>query len=122
MAKILWVNSSLNRRDEKDHDKHNAKLPHTLYGFPLALEYAPLMLNDYMTRAEMTTTLTKYRSIIEMQISNARQAPRGEVASEITTPKFVVMDTYERDYSCTFAQLRSYLHAGRGETITLAAE
>ncbi|KAL1362748.1 hypothetical protein AAHE18_03G103400 [Arachis hypogaea] len=37
--------------------------------------------------------------------------PSRRVASEIPTPQFVVVDTYERDYSCTFAQPNSYLRA-----------
>ncbi|KAK7340961.1 hypothetical protein VNO77_21680 [Canavalia gladiata] len=34
-----------------------------------------------------------------------------KLASEIPTPQFVVVDTYERDYSCTFSQPNSYLRA-----------
>ncbi|KAL0295816.1 UNVERIFIED_CONTAM: hypothetical protein Scaly_3086600 [Sesamum calycinum] len=36
---------------------------------------------------------------------------RKETASEIPTPEFVVVDTYERDYSRTFIQPTSYLRA-----------
>ncbi|OWM69461.1 hypothetical protein CDL15_Pgr013922 [Punica granatum] len=39
--------------------------------------------------------------------------PAKKLASEIPTPQFVVVDTYERDYSRTFAQPTSYLR-GRG--------
>lgn len=35
------------------------------------------------------------------------------MAAEIPTPQYVVVDTYERDYSRTFAQPTSYLR-GRG--------
>ncbi|GAV75800.1 EPL1 domain-containing protein, partial [Cephalotus follicularis] len=37
--------------------------------------------------------------------------PTKKLAPEIPTPEFVVVDTYERDYSCTFAQPPSYLRA-----------
>lgn len=37
--------------------------------------------------------------------------PTKKVASEIPTPEFVVVDTYERDYSRTFTQPTSYLRA-----------
>ncbi|PSS21656.1 Enhancer of polycomb like [Actinidia chinensis var. chinensis] len=39
------------------------------------------------------------------------QIPSKKVASEIPTPQFVVVDTYERDYSRTFTQTTSYLRA-----------
>lgn len=37
--------------------------------------------------------------------------PTKKLASEIPTPQFVIVDTYERDYSCTFSQPTSYLRA-----------
>ncbi|OAY29025.1 uncharacterized protein LOC110601672 isoform X1 [Manihot esculenta] len=37
--------------------------------------------------------------------------PTKKLASEIPTPEFVVVDTYERDYARTFAQPTSYLRA-----------
>ncbi|KAJ4844487.1 hypothetical protein Tsubulata_006323 [Turnera subulata] len=39
--------------------------------------------------------------------------PTKKLAPEIPTPQFVVVDTYERDYSRTFSQPNSYLR-GRG--------
>lgn len=39
------------------------------------------------------------------------QVPSKKSASEIPTPQFVVVDTYERDYSQTFDQPTSYLRA-----------
>ncbi|KAK1297571.1 hypothetical protein QJS10_CPB15g01272 [Acorus calamus] len=41
------------------------------------------------------------------------QTPSRKNSSEIPTPQFVVVDTYERDYSSTFVQTPSYLR-GRG--------
>lgn len=40
--------------------------------------------------------------------------PSKKLASEIPTPQFVVVDTYERDYSPTFGQPASYLRARGG--------
>jgi enhancer of polycomb-like protein len=37
--------------------------------------------------------------------------PSKKPASEIPTPQFVIVDTYERDYSPTFGQPASYLRA-----------
>ncbi|ESQ35144.1 hypothetical protein EUTSA_v10007658mg [Eutrema salsugineum] len=39
------------------------------------------------------------------------QVPSKKLASEIPTPQFLVVDTYERDYSRTFNQPPSYLRA-----------
>ncbi|KAB1212751.1 Enhancer of polycomb-like protein 1 [Morella rubra] len=41
------------------------------------------------------------------------QIPTKKLAPEIPTPQYVVVDTYERDYSRTFSQPTSYLR-GRG--------
>ncbi|KAH6774755.1 Enhancer of polycomb-like transcription factor protein [Perilla frutescens var. hirtella] len=43
--------------------------------------------------------------------NEVQQVSAKKVASEIPTPEFVVVDTYERDYSCTFSQPMSYLRA-----------
>ncbi|KAL2491058.1 Enhancer of polycomb-like transcription factor protein [Abeliophyllum distichum] len=43
--------------------------------------------------------------------NEVQQAPSKRLASEIPTPEFVVVDTYERDYSRTFTQPTSYLRA-----------
>lgn len=43
------------------------------------------------------------------------QTPTNKkLAPEIPTPQFVIVDTYERDYSRTFAQPNSYLRARGG--------
>lgn len=46
-------------------------------------------------------------------ITQVHHIPSKKNASEIPTPQFVIVDTYERDYSCTFSQPPSYLR-GRG--------
>ncbi|KAL0808149.1 hypothetical protein Bca101_100641 [Brassica carinata] len=43
--------------------------------------------------------------------SSVSPVPSKKLASEIPTPQFVVVDTYERDYSPTFGQPASYLRA-----------
>ncbi|KAL0364935.1 UNVERIFIED_CONTAM: hypothetical protein Sangu_0591100 [Sesamum angustifolium] len=43
--------------------------------------------------------------------AKCKQSSAKKVASEIPTPQFVVVDTYERDYSPTFTQPTSYLRA-----------
>lgn len=48
------------------------------------------------------------------EADNETQVPQihsKKVASEIPTPEFVIVDTYERDYSRTFNQPTSYLRA-----------
>ncbi|KAL0422167.1 UNVERIFIED_CONTAM: Enhancer of polycomb-like protein 1 [Sesamum latifolium] len=57
------------------------------------------------TRNSQTLRLTA-EADNEVQQSSAKK-----VASEIPTPQFVVVDTYERDYSPTFTQPTSYLRA-----------
>lgn len=49
--------------------------------------------------------------IIALQVP---QVSSKKAAAEIPTPQFVVVDTYERDYSRTFAQPTSYLRARGG--------
>lgn len=39
------------------------------------------------------------------------QTSSKKLAPEIPTPEYVIVDTYERDYSRTFAQPTSYIHA-----------
>ncbi|KAI3445515.1 hypothetical protein Pfo_002180 [Paulownia fortunei] len=43
--------------------------------------------------------------------NEVQQVSSKKVASEIPTPEFVIVDTYERDYSRTFTQPTSYLRA-----------
>ncbi|KAL3635192.1 hypothetical protein CASFOL_019739 [Castilleja foliolosa] len=43
--------------------------------------------------------------------NEVQPVPGRKAASEIPTPEFVIVDTYERDYSRTFGQPTSYLRA-----------
>ncbi|KAF5739194.1 hypothetical protein HS088_TW12G00395 [Tripterygium wilfordii] len=43
--------------------------------------------------------------------NEVHQVPSKKLANEIPTPQYVVVDTYERDYSRTFAQPTSYVRA-----------
>ncbi|KAL0387286.1 UNVERIFIED_CONTAM: hypothetical protein Sradi_2610400 [Sesamum radiatum] len=49
--------------------------------------------------------------IVYKLCNRVQQVPGRKTASEIPTPEFVVVDTYERDYSRTFIQPTSYLRA-----------
>ncbi|XP_077237436.1 uncharacterized protein LOC143879134 [Tasmannia lanceolata] len=63
-----------------------------------------------------TTTSTRNSQILRLAAeadNEVHHLPSKKIASEIPTPQFVVVDTYERDYSCTFTQPTSYLR-GRG--------
>ncbi|XP_044486618.1 uncharacterized protein LOC123211786 isoform X2 [Mangifera indica] len=50
-------------------------------------------------------------SLAEHDTPEVHHATAKKTASEIPTPQFVVVDTYERDYSQTFTQPNSYLRA-----------
>ncbi|KAK9293160.1 hypothetical protein L1049_021147 [Liquidambar formosana] len=63
-----------------------------------------------------TPTSTRNAQILRLAAeaeTEVHQIPSKKVAPEIPTPQFVVVDTYERDYSRTFSQPTSYLR-GRG--------
>ncbi|KAJ4713935.1 Enhancer of polycomb-like protein [Melia azedarach] len=65
-----------------------------------------------------STTTTRNSHLLRLSSSSidpdsqeVHQVPSKKLASEIPTPQFVVVDTYERDYSQTFSQPNSYLRA-----------
>ncbi|XP_042482737.1 uncharacterized protein LOC122063118 [Macadamia integrifolia] len=65
---------------------------------------------------EETTTSTRNSQILRLAAeadNEVHQIPSKKSTPEIPTPQFVVVDTYERDYSRTFTQPTSYLR-GRG--------
>lgn len=47
------------------------------------------------------------------------QTSSKKLAPEIPTPEYVIVDTYERDYSPTFGQPTSYIHARGGTSSVL---
>ncbi|KAF3637614.1 putative TMV resistance protein N-like isoform X1 [Capsicum annuum] len=51
------------------------------------------------------------RLTVEATENEVPQTSSKKLAPEIPTPEYVVVDTYERDYSRTFAQPTSYIHA-----------
>ncbi|XP_077222893.1 uncharacterized protein LOC143856530 [Tasmannia lanceolata] len=62
------------------------------------------------------TTSTRNSQILRLAAeadNEVHHVPSKKIASEIPTPQFVVVDTYERDYSCTFTHPTSYIR-GRG--------
>lgn len=75
--------------------------------------------DDVPTTANAATTASSTRNPHLLRLSSdaaepeVHQAPTKKVAAEIPTPQYVVVDTYERDYSRTFSQPTSYLR-GRG--------
>nr|BAJ33774.1 unnamed protein product [Eutrema halophilum] len=59
-----------------------------------------------------TTRNSQLLRIASVEVDNeVHPVPSKKLASEIPTPQFVVVDTYERDYSPTFGQPASYLRA-----------
>ncbi|CAI9101440.1 OLC1v1038770C1 [Oldenlandia corymbosa var. corymbosa] len=61
-----------------------------------------------------TPTSTRNAQILRVASEAEAEVPHvptKKLASEIPTPQYVVVDTYERDYSRTFAQPTSYLRA-----------
>lgn len=61
-----------------------------------------------------TPTNTRNSQILRLAAEADNEVPQitsKKLAAEIPTPQFVVVDTYERDYSQTFAQTASYLRA-----------
>ncbi|XP_065863603.1 uncharacterized protein [Euphorbia lathyris] len=62
-----------------------------------------------------TPTSTRNSQLLRVaaaEVDNEVQhVPSKRLASEIPTPQFVDVDTYERDYACTFSQPTSYLRA-----------
>ncbi|GMH22730.1 hypothetical protein Nepgr_024573 [Nepenthes gracilis] len=63
---------------------------------------------------EETPTSTRNSQISRFAAEGENEVhhvPSKKVAAEIPTPEFVVVDTYERDYSCSFNQPTSYIRA-----------
>ncbi|RAL53496.1 hypothetical protein DM860_007168 [Cuscuta australis] len=62
-----------------------------------------------------TPTTTRNSQILRLAAeatdTEVQQVSSKKMASEIPTPEFVIVDTYERDYSRTFTQPASYIHA-----------
>lgn len=70
------------------------------------------------TNTTPSATTTRNSHLLRLNSSSfdhdsqeVHQVPSKKSASEIPTPQFVVVDTYERDYSQTFDQPTSYLRA-----------
>ncbi|GKV26856.1 hypothetical protein SLEP1_g36077 [Rubroshorea leprosula] len=64
---------------------------------------------------ETPTSATRNSQLLRLAAVEAdnevHQIPTKKLAPEIPTPQFVVVDTYERDYSRTFSQPTSYIRA-----------
>lgn len=71
-------------------------------------------VKDFEDEDSLTSTRNSQILRLAAEADNeVHQVPSKKVAPEIPTPQFVVVDTYERDYSRTFCQPTSYLR-GRG--------
>ncbi|KAG2725849.1 hypothetical protein I3843_01G084100 [Carya illinoinensis] len=73
-------------------------------------------VKDFEEDDAPTTSSTRNSQLLRLasDVDNeVHQIPTKKLAPEIPTPQFVVVDTYERDYSRTFSQPTSYLR-GRG--------
>ncbi|RWR95736.1 EPL1 domain-containing protein [Cinnamomum micranthum f. kanehirae] len=71
-------------------------------------------LKDFEDDENSTSTRNSQIQRLSVEPENeVHHIPSKKNASEIPTPQFDIVDTYERDYSCTFSQPPSYLR-GRG--------
>ncbi|KAK7271792.1 hypothetical protein RJT34_27985 [Clitoria ternatea] len=61
--------------------------------------------------APASTRNSQFLRAVPEAENEVHQTLSKKVASEIPTPQFVFVDTYERDYLCTFSQPTSYLRA-----------
>ncbi|XP_019176963.1 PREDICTED: uncharacterized protein LOC109172259 [Ipomoea nil] len=67
--------------------------------------------DDDIDTATNTRNSQFLRLAAEAPDPEVQQVSAKKLASEIPTPEFVIVDTYERDYSRTFTQPTSYIHA-----------
>ncbi|XP_047307272.1 enhancer of polycomb-like protein 1 [Impatiens glandulifera] len=58
-----------------------------------------------------TSTRNSHLLHLVVQAEVEHVSSSKKLASEIPIPQFVIVDTYERDYACTFSQPASYLRA-----------
>ncbi|KAL7001585.1 hypothetical protein U1Q18_002739 [Sarracenia purpurea var. burkii] len=67
---------------------------------------------DFADEEALTSTRNAQILRLSAEADNeVQRIPSKKVASEIPIPQFVVVDSYERDYCCTFGQPTSYLRA-----------
>ncbi|KAL5841000.1 hypothetical protein ACOSQ4_013608 [Xanthoceras sorbifolium] len=89
----------------KDFEEDNNETPPTTTG-------ASATNNTSSTTTTRNSHLLRLNSSsIDTDVQEVHQTPSKKSAAEIPTPQFVVVDTYERDYSRTFSQPNSYLRA-----------
>ncbi|KAL5775912.1 hypothetical protein ACOSP7_013469 [Xanthoceras sorbifolium] len=89
----------------KDFEEDNNETPPTTTG-------ASATNNTSSTTTTRNSHLLRLNSSsIDTDVQEVHQTLSKKSAAEIPTPQFVVVDTYERDYSRTFSQPNSYLRA-----------
>lgn len=64
--------------------------------------------DDEASTSTRTSQILRFAAEADNEV---RHIPSKKIASEIPIPKFAVVDSYERDYSRTFCQPTSYVHA-----------
>ncbi|KAG2282108.1 hypothetical protein Bca52824_053328 [Brassica carinata] len=80
---------------------------------PILKSFKDFEDDDTPTSTTRNSQLLRIASSSSVEVENEVQhpVPSKKLASEIPTPQFVVVDTYERDYLATFGQPASYLRA-----------
>lgn len=64
---------------------------------------------------ELREVMLVGRVVCGEQVLASPAAKKAVAGSEIPTPQFVVVDSYERDYTRTFVQPQSYIRARPGK-------
>ncbi|XP_027353165.1 uncharacterized protein LOC113863699 isoform X2 [Abrus precatorius] len=72
--------------------------------------------DDETPTSTRNSQLLRVAPEVDNEVHPVPNTPNKKGASEIPIPQFVVVDTYERDYSCTFSQPNSYLRARGART------
>ncbi|CAN6845731.1 unnamed protein product [Brassica oleracea var. botrytis] len=80
---------------------------------PILKSFKDLEDDDTPTSTTRNSHLLRIASSSSVDVENEQvhPVPSKKLASEIPTPQFFVVDTYERDYLATFGQPASYLRA-----------
>uniref|UniRef100_A0A1J3C926 Enhancer of polycomb-like protein n=1 Tax=Noccaea caerulescens TaxID=107243 RepID=A0A1J3C926_NOCCA len=77
---------------------------------PILKSFKDFEDDETPTSTTRNSQLLRIASSIEVD-HEVHPVPTKKLAPEIPTPQFVIVDTYERDYSPTFGQPASYLRA-----------
>ncbi|CAN7041679.1 hypothetical protein IGI04_006636 [Brassica rapa subsp. trilocularis] len=78
---------------------------------PILKSFKDFEDDDTPTSTTRNSQFLRLASSVDVDNEVQHPVPSKKLASEIPTPQFVVVDTYERDYLATFGQPASYLRA-----------